>query len=59
MGLSHRTRMLLGLTVLAVFGALELAVVGVIVGFVIEIVFGIDVPLINWVSFADARILPC
>ena len=52
MGLSNRIRKLLGLTALAAFGALELALVCTAVGFVIEIVLGIDLPLINWV---DAR----
>jgi hypothetical protein len=50
MAFPNRIRRLLGLSALAAFGALELALVGTIVGFAIEMAFGIDLPLINWVD---------
>lgn len=46
---SDRNRMLRALGALAALGALEIAAVCGAMGFVIEIVFGIDLPLINWI----------
>ena len=54
MEISTGIRKVLGLTALAAFGALELALVCTAVGFLIEMVFGVDLPLINWVA-ADGR----
>ncbi len=50
MALSNRVRKLLGLSALAAFGALELALIGTVIGFALEIVLGVDLPLINWVE---------
>ena len=50
MALPNKIRKLLGLSALAAFGALELALVGTVVGFALEMVFGIDLPLIGWVD---------
>ena len=50
MALPNRIRKLLGLSVLAAFGALELAFVGTVVGFALEMILGIDLPLISWVD---------
>lgn len=50
MALSNRIRKMLGLSALAAFGALELVLAGAVVGFALEMVFGIDLPLINWVD---------
>jgi hypothetical protein len=46
---SDRSRMLLGLGALAALGALEIAAICGAMGFVIEFVFGIDLPIINWI----------
>jgi hypothetical protein len=46
---SDRNRMLLGLGALAALGALEIAALCCAMGFLIEFVFGIDLPIINWI----------
>ena len=47
---SNRNRIALALGALAALAAIEIALVCGAVGFVIEIVFGIDLPLINWIA---------
>jgi len=46
---SDRNRMLLALGALAALGALEIAAICGAVGFLIEFVFGINLPIINWI----------
>ena len=46
---SDRNRMLLALGALAVLGALEIAAIYGTMGFIIEFVFGINLPIINWI----------
>jgi hypothetical protein len=46
---SNRNRILLALGALAALGALEVAVLCGTIGFIIEFVFGIDLPIINWI----------
>jgi hypothetical protein len=46
---SNRNRILLGLGALATLGALEIAVICGTMGFIIEFVFGFDLPIINWI----------
>jgi hypothetical protein len=41
--------MLLALGALAVLGALEIAAIYGTMGFIIEFVFGINLPIINWI----------
>ena len=46
---SDRNRMLLALGALTALGALEIAAICGAMGFLIEFVFGIDLPIINWI----------
>ena len=46
---SDRNRMLLALGALAALGALEIAAICGAMGFLIEFVLGIDLPIINWI----------
>jgi hypothetical protein len=46
---SDRNRILLALGALAALGALEIAAICGAMGFIIELVFGIDLPIINWI----------
>ena len=46
---SDRNRMLLTLGALAALGALEIAAICGAMGFIIEFVFGIDLPIVNWI----------
>ena len=50
---SNTIRTLLGLGALAAFGAAELAVVYGVVGAVMELTLGVDVPLIGLVDASD------
>jgi hypothetical protein len=42
--------MLLGLGALAALGAIEIAAVCCVMGFLLEFVLGIDLPIINWIA---------
>jgi hypothetical protein len=46
---SDRNRMLLALGALAALGALEVAAICGAMGFIIEFVFGLDLPIMNWI----------
>lgn len=50
---SNRIRTVLGLGALAAFGAAELAVVYGVVGAIMELTLGVDVPLIGLVDASD------
>jgi hypothetical protein len=50
---SNGIRTLLGLGALAAFGAVEIAVVYGVVGSMVELVFGMDLPLIGIVQSSD------
>jgi len=56
---SNTIRTLLGLCALAAFGAAELAVVYGVVGAVMEVTLGVDVPLIGLVESSDATPSGC
>lgn len=47
---SNRHRIAVALGALATLAAIEIAAVCGVLGFAIEIVFGIDLPLINWIA---------
>ncbi len=50
---SNRIRTMLGLGALAAFGAVEIAVVYGIVGAIMELALGVDLPLIGLVNSSD------
>ena len=50
---SNRIRTMLGLGALAAFGAAELAIVYGVVGAVMELTLGVNVPLIGLVDASD------
>ena len=50
---SNTIRTLLGLCALAAFGAAEIAVVYGVVGAIVELTLGVDVPLIGVVNSSD------
>ena len=50
---SNRIRTMLGLGALAAFGAAEIAIVYGVVGAVVELTLGVDVPLIGLVDASD------
>ena len=50
---SNRIRTMLGLVALAAFGAAEIAVVYGVVGAIMELTLGVDVPLIALVDASD------
>jgi hypothetical protein len=57
---SNRIRTVLGLAALAAFGAAEIAVVHGVVGAIVELTLGVDLPLIGLVdSRADALASGC
>lgn len=56
---SNRMRMMLGLGALAAFGAAEIAIVYVVVGAVMELTLGMDLPLIGLVNASDDATAGC
>ena len=50
---SNRIRTMLGLGALAAFGAAEIAIVYGVVGAIVELVAGVDLPLIGVVDSSD------
>ena len=56
---SNRMRTMLGLGALAAFGAAELAVVYGVVGAIMELTLGVDVPLIGLVDAGDEATSGC
>jgi len=50
---SNGMRMMLGLGALAAFGAAEIAVIYGVVGAIMELTLGVDVPLIGLVDASD------
>jgi len=56
---SNTIRTLLGLCALAAFGAAEIAVVYGVVGAVVELTLGVDVPLIGLVDASDGAAAGC
>ena len=56
---SNRIRTVLGLGALAAFGAAELAVVYGVVGAIMELTLGVDVPLIGLVDASDDSASGC
>jgi predicted porin len=57
---SNRIRTVLGLAALAAFGAAEIAVVYGVIGAIVELTLGVDLPLIGLVdSRADASASGC
>ena len=50
---SNRIRTMLGLGALAAFGAAEIVVVYVVVGAIVELAVGVDLPLIGLVDSSD------
>jgi hypothetical protein len=56
---SNRIRTVLGLGALAAFGAAELAIVYGVVGAIMELTFGVDVPLIGLVDASDDTVPGC
>jgi hypothetical protein len=51
--LSNRIRTVLGLSALAAFGAAEIGVAYVVVAVILELGFGMDLPLIGLVRASD------
>lgn len=56
---SNKIRTMLGLGALAAFGAAEIAVVYVVVGAVMELTLGMDLPLIGLVDASDDAAAGC
>ncbi|MDP1581814.1 MAG: hypothetical protein Q8M18_00100 [Bradyrhizobium sp.] len=56
---SNKIRTMLGLGALAAFGAAEIAVVYVVVGAVMELTLGMDLPLIGLVDAGDDAAAGC
>ena len=56
---SNRIRTMLGLGALAAFGAVEIAVVYVVVGAIMELTIGMDLPLIGLVDASDDPVSGC
>ncbi len=56
---SNKIRTMLGLGALAAFGAAELAVVYGIVGAIVELTLGMDLPLIGLVDSSDDAAAGC
>lgn len=56
---SNRIRTMLGLGALAAFGAAEIAVVYGVVGAIMELTLGVDVPLIGLVDSSDDTASSC
>ncbi len=50
---SNRIRTMLGMGALAAFGAAELAVIYGVVGAIVELAVGVDLPLIGLVQTSD------
>ena len=56
---SNRIRTMLGLGALAAFGAAEIAVVYAVVGAIMELTLGMDLPLIGLVDSSDDAVSGC
>ena len=56
---SNRIRTMLALGALAAFGAAEIAVVYGVVGAIVELTLGVDVPLIGLVDASDDAAAGC